>query len=194
MKRLSILSVAATVAALALIPSTQAKAGFMVEPGVGWNFFNSESSSGAKSSANGFGADLRAGFTFSHFAIGASGNFSLLTSSSATAGTPASQWLNIGAFAQFTFPAFPLTLRAVYNFVDDLGVTVPPLPKAGAKGYGIRFGLGYKIVPKLALNVDYVINKFTDGYLGSTTTPIPSASQDKSDNDLLITLSVPLGM
>jgi len=193
MKRISILSVAATVAALALIPSTQAQAGIHFEPGVGWHFLNSEDSSGTKSSGNGFGADLRLGYNFSHLAIGAAGGMSFVTFKNAAAGQPANQWMTLGAFAQFAFPAFPINLRGQYDFISDSGVTVAGV-KGGRKGNNLRFGLGYRIIPKLALNVDYIITTFTDAYAAGVTTAIPTGTRDKSDTSIFVSLSVPLGM
>ncbi|MCC7441603.1 MAG: outer membrane beta-barrel protein [Bdellovibrionales bacterium] len=186
MKRISIL----TFATLALLGATQAQAGVHLEPGVGYHFGSTDSALTAADTYGGLGFDVRAGLSMEGFAFGPAFHYAMIKAGDADDGDSADTMMNLGAFAQYTIPGVGLTLRGQFDFMSNMASG--NVDDRGTKGTAIRFGLGYNIIPKLAINVDYLIHNVTTSYVGDTETDIPD-SYDLTVSSFFVSLSVPFG-
>lgn len=161
-------------------------AGPFVEPQMGYVLGSYTDSSGATGSANGLGFGAQLGSDFLEiFYVAADFHYSMpsIAPSSASVTTSASHWA-LGATFGLTVPAVGLIFRFGYYFIDKLSYSTSTY-----SGNAFKFGLGYKILPFLTANVDYLIHSLgTLDVSGSSTT----LATPFKDNVWMISLSSPL--
>lgn len=178
------LAAIALAVASALGTASSAHAVALIEPGIGWHFGSNDSDG-----FNGLGFDLRGAVLFGPLAVGLAGHAAWIKDPDASDSIDANNLLALGAYVGFLPPDAPISLRAQFDFLvdDESGV----IENTGTTGTNLRFGVGFRPVPKLAVNLDYIIRYITSTYIGDTDIEIPDAAQPEA-HSFFLSLSVPV--
>ncbi|HTL13341.1 MAG TPA: hypothetical protein VL588_12685 [Bdellovibrionota bacterium] len=178
--------------ALGLLPSA-ARADWLIEPGVGYEnlrFKDNSLSPPFTSHLDGLTFDIRVGMTAGPGIFGVAGHAALLTDPQGTPPTNSYAATSLGVFAELNLPEIPVIPRAQFNFLADLKNQEV---RTGVSGTEFRFGLQYRFLHWLAINVDYVFDNYVNAYddLAHTHSAIPSG-QTPDSSSFILTLSAPL--
>ncbi len=189
------------------ISSAQAATSFMVEPYLGYSLLGglSATTSGTTTqlgSYTGLEVGSRVAVGFDMFFAGADvsyapslGYAAPAVASSVTLADAGTTHFKLGAVAGIELPALPLRFWLGYNFIDQLadssvggGTT-----SSGASGSSLKLGAGYKVIPLVSINAEYIMTGLASTSSGGTSTNLPTGTS-AGMSSLLISASVPLGL
>jgi hypothetical protein len=181
---------------LSAIPS-QSWAGILLEPYVGYGLFGSFSRSGTDlGSYNGFGFGGRGGITILDTLFGAVdfSSFPSLgvdtTTSSVLGGGTANT--KLGLVAGVNIPILPFRFWVGYNFLDKMNNTYSGQENS-LSGHSFKLGAGFKLIPLVSLNAEYIITNYNDLSAAGTSIPLPGGDSI-TGKMILFSASVPLSI
>lgn len=188
--------------ALLFITAPSAFADFGFEPYVGYGLLGSVNVTTSSTTAgggnfSGLGIGGRATYGFMDM-FWAGADVSYLPSMGYTASTGTSvnigiddgaKLFRLGAVAGIDLTGIPLRFWLGYNFLNNLSDTAGST-NITANGSSFKIGAGYKVIPLLSLNAEYIISSFGSTTTGTTTTNLPSGTS-VSQNMLFLSASVP---
>lgn len=144
--------------------------GVTVEPYAGWalagtlNSTNKGTTTGYSFNGFGFGGRAKVRFMEGLFAGLDFLTLPSLGSINANGSTASVSNTKFGLVAGWVLPFFPLTVWAGYNFMDSFTTTpatvTPTTPILKYSGSSFKFGVGYNLMPYLAVNAEYQLASY----------------------------------
>lgn len=188
-------------ALITFVLTSSAYAGFLIDPYVGYELGSfstkfKDSLGGAKGTgtSNGFALGSRAAYAFpSMIFVGLDLDLSFITFKTDGASTddPATRTaLYITGGAEF--PVIGLRTYLGYALVNSL-IFDNTSGTAFSGGTNIKLGVGYKFVPMLAVNLDYIMRTYSNiSSAAITSGSVSDYYEYFNDNTVMISLSMPM--
>jgi hypothetical protein len=101
--------------------------------------------------------------------------------------------LKLGVVAGVALPVLPLRFWLGWNIMDRLSDTNSAGSDATLKGMSFKVGAGYKVIPLLSLNAEYIMASYgsADVTTNGVTTTTTSSNYSFSHKILFLSASVP---
>jgi len=153
---------------------SQANAGVLFEPYIGYGFGSSEQGS-SKSNANGPEYGARIAFETLGFFVGAEYMAATMKTKNKTTNTAYNYNItNIGATAGFQFP---ILIRAYASYFFTSNAKVDTTIPATYSGNAMKLGVGFTGLPIVSINLEYIATTYTKAEaMGITQTISPKAT------------------
>ncbi len=186
----------------------EAGTSFMVEPYVGYEGLGStnQTFSGTSTSLgtmSGVSVGGRASIGFAEmFFVGADFSYDPSLSISPPSGTTSEfssiSKTKLGVVAGVDVPMFPLRVWGGFNFLDKLnatditgGISNAANSQSTLGGSSIKGGIGFKLIPLVSINVEYIYSTYNSITSGGTVTNFASGDSITHSN-FLFSVSLPL--
>lgn len=169
---------------ITLLSPVSSFAGIHVEPYLGYGSGKAEvGSSDSTFTGTVIGAKLGYGM------LGLSAGLDIAKSTMTADGSGSSKNFNMTDMGIFVSYEFPILLKASATYFFDSKSELDGSPKINFKGNGTKLGVGYTLLPLVALNLDYTSYNITDvEYNGVTASASAKASM------WMFSVSVPLDL
>ena len=176
-----------TFVAASLALTSPAHAGLLIEPSLGYAFIGEAEGDGSKDDLSGLAYGARFGVTSLGFMVGA--EYMGTQFKVDVAGNPKLNSTNLGIFAGYNFPIL-LRAYATYFFYNqaEFGDTTT----IDLRGNGLKLGVGYKGLPFVSLNLEYLMQTYKEARVGGS--PWADLSTDVKANTLMFTVSLPFSI
>ncbi|MCB0350400.1 MAG: outer membrane beta-barrel protein [Bdellovibrionales bacterium] len=167
--------------AIAMFGASQAQAGFMIEPYLGYETGSSTSSGSADEDYTGTLFGARLGYSMMGFMFGAD----YMTASGTieqTGGDLDLKTTDLGAFVGYEFP---IMFRIYLSYMFDSKAT-PDGVGYDFEGSATRFGIGYTGLPFVAINLEMIKRTYDETSTGLSISP------EQNLETYALTISLPL--
>ena len=177
-----------TFVAASLALTSPAHAGLLIEPSLGYAFIGEAEGDGSKDDLSGLAYGARFGVTSLGFMVGAEYMGTLFTIDASD--NPKLNSTNLGIFAGYSFPIL-LRAYATYFFYNQATYKESGT-EVDFRGSGLKLGVGYKGLPFVSLNLEYLMQTYKEARVGGS--PWADLSTDVKANTLMFTVSLPFSI